>query len=157
MKKVLSVVLVTVLVLALGVGCAKPAQPAQQPEPAPAPAEQPAAPAEDTVKDGTFTASDADFDDRGWKAEISITYTDGKISEVVFDEVNKDGAKKRDDAGYNEPFKAKSGVTVGEVSDALAKALVEKQDPNAVDTVAGATGTSTKFKELAVKAIESAK
>jgi major membrane immunogen (membrane-anchored lipoprotein) len=155
-KRVLSIALVAVLALALGVGCAKPA-PQPEPAAAPAPAEQPAAPAEETAINGTFTAADPEFDQYGWKPEISITYTDGKISEVVFEEVNKDGAKKRDDAGYNEPFKAKSGVTVGEVADQLAAALVEKQDPNAVDAVAGATTSSDKFKELAVKAIESAK
>jgi major membrane immunogen (membrane-anchored lipoprotein) len=154
-KKVLSMVLIAVLVLALGVGCAKPAEPAA-PAPTPAPAEQPA-PAEETTKDGTYTAADPEFDQYGWKPEISITYKDGKISEVIFEEVNKDGAKKRDDEGYNTPFKAKSGVTVGEVSDALVKSLIEKQDISAVDTVAGATASSDKFKELAVKAIESAK
>ncbi len=156
MKKVLSIILITVLVLALGVGCSKPAQPTQQPEPAPAPVEQPA-PAEETTKDGTYTASDAEFDQYGWKAEISVTYKDGKITEVVFEEVNKDGAKKRDDVGYNTPFKAKSGVTVGEVADTLVKALIEKQDINAVDTVAGATASTDKFKELVIKAVEASK
>ncbi|MFZ5967210.1 MAG: FMN-binding protein [Bacillota bacterium] len=106
----------------------------------------------------TYTAAETEADERGWKSEIAITYENGKITKVVYNEVNQnDGQKKRESAEYNDSFKAKSGITAEEAQSTLEKALVEKQDVDAVDVVTGATSTSEKFKTLAKEAMANRK
>lgn len=106
------------------------------------------------VMDDTYTAAEKDFDSHGYKAQVSVTYKDGKISNVVFDEVDKNGKKKRDDANYNSQMKAKSGVSAKDASDKLAKTYVDSQK---FDTVTGATELSAEFKKLVDQAIATRK
>ncbi|WZL72267.1 FMN-binding protein [Clostridiaceae bacterium 35-E11] len=101
----------------------------------------------------TYTASEAEFDDHGWKSEIAITFKDDKIAEVVYNEVNDKGEKKRESEEYNTKMKAKSGVSAVDAQTALEKAFVDSQDIEAVDVVSGATSTSEKFKALAKEAM----
>ncbi|WP_069650687.1 FMN-binding protein [Caloranaerobacter ferrireducens] len=105
-----------------------------------------------SYKDGTYKASD-DYDKYGWKAEISITYEDGKIVDVVFNEVNKEGQNKNEDKEYAEKMKEASGITPEDVKIKLEKELISKQDVDKVDVVTGATYTSERFKKLAKKAM----
>lgn len=107
-----------------------------------------------TLKDGTFKAEASDFDSKGWKPFVEITVKGGKITESKFDYTNKDGKLKTQDADYNKNMLEKSKTNPQKYSPELAKALVDKQDPAKVDTVAGATSSSKNFKELATKAIE---
>lgn len=102
----------------------------------------------------TYTASEAEFDDHGWKSEIAITFKDDKIVEVVYNEVNDKGEKKRENEEYNTKMKDKSGISAVDAQAALEKALVDSQDADAVDVVSGATSTSEKFKALAKEAME---
>lgn len=101
----------------------------------------------------TYKAAQPEFDDHGWKSEIAVTFEDGKIVKVEYNEVNKDGQNKKDDAGYAKKMKTYSGTTPAEAQPLLEKSLVEKQDPNKVDVVTGATNTSSIFVELAKEAI----
>lgn len=110
-----------------------------------------------TYKDGTYKAEQPNFDEHGWKGQIEITVKDGKIASVTYNEVNKDGQLKRDDQQYAENMKAKTGVTPKEAYEKLEQQLIEKQDPDKVDTVTGATHTSQTFKELAAEVLKSAK
>lgn len=48
-----------------------------------------------------------------------------------------------------------TGVTPAAANEQLAASLVETQDLSKVDTVTGATDTTTRFKELAEKALSS--
>ncbi|WP_427339382.1 FMN-binding protein [Caloranaerobacter sp. DY30410] len=107
-------------------------------------------------KDGTYKASD-DYDKYGWKAEISITYENGKIVDVVFNEVNKEGRNKNEDKEYAEKMKEASGITPEDVKIKLEKELISKQDIDEVDVVTGATYTSERFKKLAKKAMNNRK
>ncbi|ADL08464.1 FMN-binding domain protein [Thermosediminibacter oceani DSM 16646] len=114
--------------------------------------------AKDGLKDGLYKASEADFDDHGWKAMAAVIVKDGKIQSVFFDEVNKeDGHYKSTDQEYAKNMEAKSGSTPTKAVEALSKSLVEKQNPEQVDSVTGATGTTTKFKDLMTKALSLAK
>lgn len=88
---------------------------------------------------------------------ITIEVKDGKIAAVDYDEVNEEGTAKETDEEYNKNMKEKSGVGPGEAFPQLETSLVEKQDVDAVDTVTGATHGSDSFKEMAKKALESAK
>ena len=92
-------------------------------------------------------------DERGYKGVVEITYEDGKIAKVVYNEIGKDGKTKKEDEGYNTEMKKVSGVSAKEAAEQLEKALVETQDIEKVDTVSGATGTSELFKTLAKEAI----
>lgn len=109
-----------------------------------------------TYKDGTYTAEESDFDDHGWKGQIEIKVEGGKITEVNYDEVNQEGNKKSEDTGYIDNFKQQKNINLPDVYDTLEKGLVEKQNPDAVDTYTGATGTTQKFKTLAKEALKGA-
>lgn len=112
---------------------------------------------EATLKDGKYTA-ESDVDDRGYKSTIEIEVKDGKIATAKYNEVNdEEGTSKLDDAEYNKKMKDIAGTNPEEAFPQLETALVEKQDPSAVDAVTGATGSTEGFKAVAAKALESAK
>ncbi|WP_434642637.1 FMN-binding protein [Thermoanaerobacterium thermosaccharolyticum] len=108
-------------------------------------------------KDGTYKAEQAAFDDHGYKGQIEITVKDGKITNVLYNEVDKDGKFKRDDENYASKMKAKTNTTPKEADEKLQQELIDSQDTSKVDTVAGATETSKTFKELADQALKDAK
>lgn len=108
------------------------------------------------LKNGTYTA-ESEADDKGYAASIEITVADGKISAVKYDEKDADGVSKLDMPEYNEKMEAKSGSNPIAAYPALEAALLESQDVTSVDTVTGATKTSTSFTTLAEKALETAK
>lgn len=41
--------------------------------------------ADGAIKDGTYRAETVNFDDKGWKPFVEVTYKDGKIATVKFD------------------------------------------------------------------------
>ncbi|MBZ4645351.1 MAG: FMN-binding domain protein [Clostridia bacterium] len=96
----------------------------------------------------TYKAADKP-DERGWKAELAVTFKDGKIEKVVYNEVNDKGEKKRESKEYNDKMKEKSGITAADAQAALENALMKSQDLEKVDVVTGATSTSKRFQELA--------
>lgn len=146
MKKIFSAIIACSLVATLLVGCGSKA-PAETPAPAETQTEAPA--------DGAKTVTvESEFDERGWKQVLDVTFDGDKITDVKFDYVNKDGKLKSEDEEYNKNMKEKSGVSAAEAAAKLAADLVEKQDPDAVDVVTGATSTSEGFKELAKQAVE---
>jgi len=126
--------MIIVLVMVLSIGCGQNnAQPTE-------------------AKGESYNASEADFDAHGYKAEISVTYEEGKIVKVLYNDTNKDGAKKREDAKYNEAFKKTSGLSADEASAALEQQLIDKQNAADIEVVSGATDTSKRFKILAEEA-----
>lgn len=158
MKKIITLVMIAAITVTSFVGCSKPAattttdtKPAAT-DTKPADTKPADTPATDTSKDGTFTAEDA-ADSHGYKGQVTVTFKDGKLTNVVFDEI-KDGKKKRDDASYNSQMKAGSKVSAVEAQDKLAKTYLDTQK---VDTVTGATEMSARFKTLVEKAIASRK
>lgn len=108
------------------------------------------------LKDGTYTLVEKNFDTRGWKTEFSITVVDGKITESAYENVNEAGAKKSEDADYQARMVEKAGIGPADYFPALNNQLVEKQDPEAVEVVTGATGSTDTFKKYAPMLIEAA-
>ncbi|CZR09283.1 Major membrane immunogen, membrane-anchored lipoprotein [Trichococcus flocculiformis] len=108
------------------------------------------------LQDGTYTLVEKNFDTRGWKTEFSITVVDGKITESAYENVNEAGAKKSEDADYQARMVEKAGVGPADYFPALNSQLVEKQDPEAVEVVTGATGSSDTFKKYAPMLVEAA-
>lgn len=165
-QKLITLTLVVALVLSLA-ACSSPApataepaapaptvEPTAAPEPAPA---EPAPAATTGLKDGSYTAAQDNYDERGWKGQIAIEVKDGKIGTVDFDYVNKDNKLKSEDQGYIKAMEDKTKVNLANAMKELESSLVSTQDAATVNAVSGATGTSTDFKTLAGKALESAK
>lgn len=130
MKKLISLGLLIVLVLSFAMGCTKST----------------------TYTDGDYTA-ESEPDDHGYKGAISISVKGGKIETVDYDEYNAEGARKSEDTEYAETMKGVSGVTPAEAYEQLEQSLITKQNPDSVDAVSGATGTSEQFVRLAKEAL----
>lgn len=109
------------------------------------------------LQDGTYTLTEKNFDTRGWKTEFSITVVDGKITASTYENVNEAGDKKSEDAEYQANMTGKVGVGPADYFPALNGQLVEKQDPDAVEVVTGATNSSETFKKYAKQLVEAAK
>jgi len=108
------------------------------------------------LQDGTYTLVEKNFDKRGWKTEFSITVVDGKITASTYENVNEAGEKKSEDAEYQANMTGKVGVGPAEYFPALNNQLVEKQDPEAVEVVTGATDSSDTFKKYAQQLVDAA-
>lgn len=149
MRKFFTVILAVLLITALVTGCGQK-KPQEQ-----APQEQ-AGPESEAVsyEDGVYYAEAADFDDHGWKAMVTVIVEGGKISNVFFDEINKEDMLKSFDPEYAANMKDKSGATPLDAYNNLQQSLVSKQNPDNVDAVTGATHSSDTFKDLAKKALE---
>ena len=144
-KKILSIIAASVLTLSILSGCGKAAETTTTTA-APAAttvAETTAAPATTTPE--KFTASAKDFDERGWKAELTLTYEGDKIVKVEYDEVNKDGAKKSADEGYSKAMKDAKGISPAEAYTKLTETALKD---GSIETVAVATTATNSFKTL---------
>lgn len=112
-----------------------------------------------SLKDGTYRA-EMSAESHGYKDYVEITVLNGKIDTVVYDAQTSDGQRKSQDEDYKKSMmEGNKNAGLPETYPAdymkkLAESLVEKQDINGVDDVAGATTSSDDFKTL-VKALES--
>ncbi len=106
----------------------------------------------------TYTAEDEPDERGGWIGHIEITYEDGDIVEVDYDEVKKDGReitdRKSENEEYAERYAEINEITPAEVYETLESRLVETEDPEEVDGVSGATITSPRFRDLAKTAMD---
>lgn len=93
-------------------------------------------------------------DQYGWFPHMRLTFEGDVLKEVYFDYVNDAGDKKSQDEEYNSTMKEKTGISVKEAMENLRSQLIEKQDPAQVDTVTGATQTSTEFIGMATEGFE---
>lgn len=149
-KQIISLVAASVLTLTMLAGCGKKEEAKKDDA-------KPAATTEAKYKDGTYKAEYDKFDERGWKATVTVEVKDGKVTKADFTSVNQENKQKRDDEGYNKSMEEKSKTSPKKYEGELAKKLVEKQDPSKVDVVTGATHSTDDFKKLATAALENAK
>ncbi|MFT5874891.1 MAG: major membrane immunogen (membrane-anchored lipoprotein) [Clostridium sp.] len=143
-KKIISIIAASVITLSVLSGCGKAAETAAPAPEAPVATQAPEAPVAETKTPEVYTATAPDFDERGWKGEVTVTYTDGKISKVEYVEVKKDGTKKSEDKSY-EAMKVSPGEAYTQLTEAALK------DDKAI-TVSGATEISNTFKTLYAEA-----
>ncbi|MDO4670402.1 MAG: FMN-binding protein [Aerococcus sp.] len=108
------------------------------------------------LKDGTYEL-ETPMSDNGWKTAIKMVVKDGKIDSVDYEGYDKDGHKKSEDEEYQTKMKDKSGTSSNEAIKQLVDQLLEKQVPEKVDTVSGASHTSEAFKGQMRQLIEAAK
>lgn len=154
MKKLLALMLVLFLTVVLVAGCGgsqnnQQGQQEEQQQEQGGQEQQQAA-----YEDGTYYAEEKEFSQQGWKGVMTVIVKDGKITNVFYDEVNQEGKLKSFDPEYGPRMKEKSGTTPVEAFAKLEQSLIDKQDPEAVDTVTGATHTSEAFKALAAEALK---
>ncbi len=130
-----------------------------QPEPAPQPAPQEPAPQEPApeepqgeYEDGTHEA-ELEPDERGWKAVVELTVEGGNITEVAFDEVNEEDARKSEDEDYLERWGTAANIDASEVYPKYEADLIESQNVEEVEVITGATSTHEKFQEVVKKAL----
>lgn len=112
-----------------------------------------------TLKDGTYHAQMKEAS-HGWTDYVEITVKNGKFDTVVYDAKNDAGDKKSQDEDYKKSMMegnknaGKPETYPADYSKKLADSLLEKQDINQVDAVAGATSSSKNFKAM-VEALKS--
>ncbi len=98
-----------------------------------------------TLKDGTYSAKQAQPDEHGWSEFVEITVEGGKITKVVFDAKNADGGLKSADEAYRGYMEPVSGTYPAAFYPEYAKQLVEKQDIKNIEPVTGATTSYNTF------------
>lgn len=108
------------------------------------------------LQDGTYKLEEKDLSN-GYRATISMTVKDGKISDTTFDYIDKDGKSKTEDKEYESKMKKVSGVGPKEYIPELNKQFTEKGvNTGEIETVSGATGTSISFKNYAQQLVQAA-
>jgi len=96
------------------------------------------------MKDGTYKLAEKNYFN-GYRAEFSITVKDNKITKSNYDNVNKDGKSKADDANYNKQMKKVTKMDPKTYQPKLNSELEKTSDPAKVDVVTGATHSSHSF------------
>ncbi len=116
------------------------------------------------LMDGYYVAQEAEYYWDGYAAITSIRVKNGEIVEVVADLVDKNGNLVSEDKKYNDQMLAETGTDFRKFSvevpqnflnslkerDGVAGASMENVDFQLpyIDTVAGATGSSKKFRKM---------
>ena len=137
-KKYFAVLAVAILAGALTTGCSSNAE---------------------GMKDGTYRAEMKEAS-HGYTDYVEITVKNGKIDTVVYDAVADDGKKKSQDEDYKKSMmdgNKNAGLPETYPADYMKKlgdSLIEKQNADQVDAVAGATTSTNDFKKL-VSALKS--
>jgi len=109
------------------------------------------------LKDGYYMAEAVDFDDRGWKEYVSIYVVSGKIVTAEYDAFNKSGLTKSWGIDYMRSMRMENGTYPNEYSRIYTVSLVNWQDPDEIDAVAGATRAHSNFIMLAKAAMQKSK
>ena len=111
-------------------------------------------------RDGAYTGRSG-ADDTGAWGEVSVVIRDGKITACTFVTYQKDGVIKGEDYGKvngeisNRAYYDKAQLAV-RAMQTYAEALPQKQTPEAVDSISGATIAYNQFTEAALMALDAA-
>lgn len=103
--------------------------------------------------DGVYKVEFSDFDSHGYKPQLELTVLEGKITAVKYDELFKDGGYKSQDESYRSKMEEGSKTYPEKAFKELEQQLITKQSSK-IDTVAGATASSTTFQKLVKYAID---
>lgn len=107
-------------------------------------------------KDGVYYVA-ADKPTFGWKPFTQVTVKDGKISDIIFDRLNKKGELASKNSGYNKGMKKSVGTNPSEYSVNMPKNFFEtNQNFDKMDGFAGATDSLREFKIMTKFLLEKA-
>jgi major membrane immunogen (membrane-anchored lipoprotein) len=154
MKKLKVLALILTLVMSVGLlsSCSKK-EAAETTAPSTTAPSTPTTPVENTTtesvyKDGVYKVAFDKFDAHDWKGQVELEIKGDKITNVVFDYVNKDGKLKTKDEAYRAAMEPVSKTYPGKYIPELQQSLLDKQDISSIDAIAGATTSSNDFKAL---------
>lgn len=109
------------------------------------------------LKDGTYSESlNEKKGETTWTSKIEIVVKSGKIVDVKLEGYSDKGLNKLTDEKYNEKWIKDKNMTFPRFVEAFKENLIKVQDPDKLDVVAGATGSSKSYKEMAKKALANA-
>jgi major membrane immunogen (membrane-anchored lipoprotein) len=106
-------------------------------------------------QDGTYSG-ESPYDAYDYKHVVTIEIEYGKITDVQYDEVHRDGTSKQSDSEYNIAMKV-AGTSPAEAYPKMEKQLLKKQDLLNVDAVTGATYSLYRFRYAVTIALLKAK
>lgn len=106
------------------------------------------------MENGQVVEIEGQEDQYGWMPHLRLTFDGESLTEVYFDYVNQESAKKSQDEEYNSTMQEKTGRSAKEAMENLRANLLEVQDPTRVDIVSGATQTSEEFIAMAKQAFD---
>ncbi len=110
------------------------------------------------LKDGSYVGQsstlDANVDGDGYVV-VSIKVADGKIADASFEAFEPDGTLKDKDYGKDGAYYAVAQKALSAGDDYL-ESFLQTGDPNAIDTVSGATYLHDLFVEAAQSALDQA-
>lgn len=109
-----------------------------------------------TLYDGYYTAEAAEFDNYGWKEYVTVCISNRRIVSVEYDARNASGFIKSWDMDYMRVMNETDGTYPNEYVRKYAERLVDKQHPERVDAVTGATHSHASFQLLAAACLEQA-
>ncbi|MDR1931406.1 MAG: FMN-binding protein [Spirochaetales bacterium] len=109
------------------------------------------------LHDGYYTAEAARFDSHGWKEFVTICVRNSKIITIEYNAKNPSGFIKSWDMDYMRHMSKVEGTYPNEYTRIYASRLLDKQNPEELDVVTGATESYEKFKQLASAVISQAK
>lgn len=109
-------------------------------------------------KNGAYEVAFDKADKNGWLGQVKIKIENDKIANVDFNYKNTiTGEVITEDDTHAKLMYAATKITPATASKVLTDNLIKTQDINKVDTVTGATTTSSDFKILSATALENAK
>ena len=116
------------------------------------------------LQDGTYEAKAEAPDNNGYIDQMTMTVSEGKITEAVWDAVDGDGNKKSELSENGQYVMTEDGPTWAEQSKALGEALVENQslafltmdNQGKTDAVSGVSISVGGFAKLAQQCIDQA-
>lgn len=108
------------------------------------------------LKDGTYKLVEDNYD-HGYKVKMSMTVKNGKVTDASYDQVNKDGKSKTQDAAYEKQMKKYSKVGPKEYIDTLSKEFkANGANVNGIQVVSGATSSSDNMRNYASQLVQAA-
>jgi len=96
------------------------------------------------AKDGTYTGT-TPYDAFDYRHEVEIVIENGRITEVDYNEVKKDGHGKQEDEAYCDEMSV-TGTTPAIAYPVLEETLLASQNMMDVDAVSGATYSLYRFR-----------
>lgn len=97
------------------------------------------------MKDGTYKLSEKNYD-HGYRQVYTLIVRNGKVSNLKYDQINKDGKSKTKDANYEKQMKKIAKVGPKEyISKLRSEFMKSKGNTEKVQVVSGATDSSNQF------------
>ncbi|KRK08201.1 hypothetical protein FC52_GL000937 [Lactobacillus pasteurii DSM 23907 = CRBIP 24.76] len=108
------------------------------------------------LKDGTYKLEEDNYYN-GYKVVMSMTVKDGKITKTSYDNVNKDGKSKADDAAYEKQMKKFVKIGPKEYIPKLAKEFADNgSNSSGVQVVSGATSSTLTMRNYINQLVQAA-